>query len=242
MYGLIGNPLGHSFSADFFNDKFKREGIDESYSLFPLSSITELPELLAKHPDLKGLNVTIPYKRDVMTYLTRISEEAKEIGAVNVIRISDGGKTLEGFNSDAIGFRDTLIPLLKPHMKKAFVLGTGGASNAIAYVLSSLGLEVTKVSRTAKEGVIPYSRLTKQMIDDHHVIVNTTPLGMWPKVDEAPPIPYEALTSLHLCYDIVYNPDVTLFMKKAAAQGAVVKNGLDMLHGQAIAAWQIWNS
>ncbi len=240
MYGLIGKPLGHSFSATFFNKKFSEENIPECYNLFPLDSIEELPALLKSHPDLKGLNVTIPYKQAVIPFLNSLSQEASEIGAVNVIKINKDG-TLAGYNSDAIGFQTTISPLLKPHMKKALVLGTGGASKAVVYVLKKLGLEVQSVSRTAKNGVISYSDLTPEVISAHHIIVNTTPLGMWPEVDNAPDIPYNLLTPLHLCYDLVYNPEVTSFMKRSEAYGATVKNGLDMLHGQALAAWEIWN-
>lgn len=240
MYGLIGNPLGHSFSADFFNDKFEREGINERYELFPLPEIDRLPDLLKAHPDLKGLNVTIPYKEEVISYLTALSDDARVIGAVNVIKISDNGKKLTGYNSDAIGFRDTIQPLIKPYMRKALVLGTGGASRAVAYVLRNLGLEVTKVSRYPEEGELSYDGLTSELMESSHVIVNTTPLGMWPNTDQAPPLPYHLLTPEHLCYDLVYNPEVTKFMALSEKQGAAVKNGLDMLHGQALAAWRIW--
>lgn len=240
MYGLIGNPLGHSFSADFFNRKFEKEGIDERYELFPLPEIDALTSLLKEHTDLKGLNVTIPYKEEVIPYLTNLSDDAKEIGAVNVIKISDNGKNLTGYNSDATGFHDTILPLIKPYMRKALVLGTGGASRAVLYVLRNLGLEVKKVSRNPDKGEISYNGLTPEIMESHHVIVNTTPLGMWPKTEQAPSIPYSLLTPLHLCYDLVYNPDVTMFMKLSAKQGATVKNGLDMLHGQALAAWKIW--
>jgi len=240
MYGLIGNPLGHSFSADFFNRKFEKEGIDERYELFPLPEIDTLTSLLKEHTDLKGLNVTIPYKEEVIPYLTNLSDDAKEIGAVNVIKISDNGKNLTGYNSDATGFHDTILPLIKPYMRKALVLGTGGASRAVLYVLRNLGLEVKKVSRNPDKGEISYNGLTPEIMESHHVIVNTTPLGMWPNTEQAPSIPYGLLTPLHLCYDLVYNPDVTMFMKLSAKQGATVKNGLDMLHGQALAAWKIW--
>lgn len=243
MYGLIGNPLGHSFSADFFNDKFKKEGINESYKLFPLENIELLPSLLEKYPDLKGLNVTIPYKRDVLQYLDSLSDAAKEIGAVNVIKIIRDKETVKliGYNSDAVGFRKTIEPLLKPYMKRALVLGTGGASKAVIYVLKSLGLEVISVSRKRTESSISYSDISPELLTTCFVIVNTTPLGMWPKVDEAPDIPYSALTEKYLLYDLVYNPQITEFMKKGALRGATVKNGLDMLHEQAIEAWRIWN-
>lgn len=240
MYGLIGNPLGHSFSADFFNAKFRKEGINEKYELFPLAEIGRLPALLESHPELEGLNVTIPYKEAVIPYLTALSGDAREIGAVNVIKISDNGKTLTGYNSDAIGFRDTITPLIKPYMRKALVLGTGGASRAVAYVLRGLGLQVTKVSRHPGAGELSYDALSPAVMETSHVIVNTTPLGMWPDTDRMPPVPYHLLTPGHLCYDLVYNPEVTKFMELAAKQGATVKNGLDMLHGQALAAWRIW--
>ncbi len=241
MYGLIGNPLGHSFSADFFNNKFEREGIDEHYSLFPLENIGELLPLLASNPGLKGLNVTIPYKKQVIPFLSEISDAAKEIGAVNVIKINSDGK-LSGYNTDSIGFRNSLTPLLAPHVKKALVLGTGGASLAVEYVLRNLGLEVTKVSRKKTEGVITYSEITPDVMNSHHLIVNTTPLGTWPNTDASPDIPYHLLTSKHICHDLVYNPETTEFMRRSAEFGATVKNGFEMLIGQAIAAWEIWNS
>lgn len=242
MYGLIGKPIKHSFSADFFNEKFKREGIYNEYRLFPLEKIEDFPKLLEEHRDLQGLNVTIPYKQKVMAYLGSVSEEAREIGAVNVIKISDGGRHLEGHNSDAVGFRDSICPLLLPHMKKALVLGTGGASKAVIYVLEKAGLDTIKVSRERRGDTISYSDLTKEIIGQCHVIVNTTPLGMWPDTDSCPDIPYEFLTPAHLCFDLVYNPETTQFMRRAAEYGAMVRNGLDMLHGQAIEAWRIWNS
>lgn len=241
MFGLIGKPLGHSFSAKFFNKKFSEEGIPEHYDLFPLDDIKDLETLINNHPDLRGLNVTIPYKQQVIPFLSSLDEDASEIGAVNVIKFLPDGK-LKGYNTDAIGFRDSISPLLKPHMKKALVLGTGGASKAICHVLRKLGLSVLKVSRNAKDDTLSYSQLTPDIISTHHVIVNTTPLGMWPHTEEAPAIPYSLLTPDHLCYDLVYNPEVTEFMKRASEKGAAVKNGLDMLHGQALAAWEIWTS
>ncbi len=241
MYGLIGYPLGHSFSADFFNSKFKSEGIDEEYRLFPIQSVEYISTILKEHKDLKGLNVTIPYKEKIIPYLTDISEDAKRIGAVNVIKISDNGKTLKGFNSDAIGFRNSISPLLKPHMKKALVLGTGGAARAVCHVLRELGIHVTQVSRNPVNGEISYNDISPDIMSSHNVIVNTTPLGMWPDIEKAPDIPYNLLTPLHLCYDLIYNPDETKFMKESKRNGAFVKNGLEMLHGQAVAAWEIWS-
>lgn len=240
MYGLIGKPLGHSFSANFFNKKFTDENIPERYFLFPLDSITELPSLLRNHPDLKGLNVTIPYKQTVIPYLDSLDKAAAEIGAVNVIKISKDN-SLKGYNSDAVGFKDSIEPLIHDHMKRALVLGTGGASKAVCYVLKMLGIEVLSVSRNSHDEVISYNDLSPEIISSHHIIVNTTPLGMWPNVDQAPDIPYHLLTPQHLCYDLVYNPETTTFMKRSAQHGATVKNGLDMLHGQALAAWRIWN-
>ena len=178
MYGLIGRPLGHSFSASFFNEKFKKENIDERYELFPLPYIEKVTELIEQHPSLKGLNVTIPYKQDIIPFLSRISEEAKEIGAVNVVRIHrDGGKyLLEGFNSDAIGFKESIQPLLKSYMKKAMILGTGGASKAVSFVMSSLGFQVIMVSRVAKSDCISYADISPKLMSECHVIINATPL------------------------------------------------------------------
>nr|AGK84818.1 putative shikimate 5-dehydrogenase [uncultured bacterium BAC25G1] len=240
MFGLIGYPLHHSFSAKYFNDFFARTEIPEYYELFPIRDIDEFPLLLKKHRDLEGLNVTIPYKEKIIPFLTDLSEEAREIGAVNTIRILNRGKILIGHNTDAIGFKNSISPLLMPHMKKALILGTGGASKAVDYVLKKLGLEVTKVSRRESEGVMTYDQLDEDVISSHHVIVNTTPLGTWPDIDKYPDIPYQFLSPLHLCFDLVYNPETTSFMRKSAEHGAMVKNGLEMLHGQADAAWRIW--
>lgn len=244
MYGLIGKKISHSFSADFFNKKFANEGINESYNLFPLPSIEELTALLDLHPDLKGLNVTIPYKEQVIPFLDDLSDEAKGMGAVNVIKITyeNGKRHLKGFNSDAIGFKESVIPLLNDKIKKALVLGTGGASKAVAFVLKSLGIEVLFVSRTPDKSQISYEDLTPEIIKDHLLIVNTTPLGMFPEINASPSIPYHLLTPQHICYDVIYNPSETEFLKKAASMGATVKNGLEMLRLQAIGAWEIWNS
>lgn len=243
-YGLIGKKIGHSFSANFFNEKFSREGIDARYFLFPLEKISEFPDLIKNNPELQGLNVTIPYKQDVMTYLDELSEAVRKIGAVNVIKFirKDGRTLLKGFNSDYIGFQESLQPLLSDKIKSALILGTGGASKAVDYVLKNFGLKVTFVSRTPKEGQLSYDQLTSDVIENNPLIVNTTPLGMFPDVENYPPIPYQFLTPNHLCFDIIYNPEVTEFMKKAAKQGARVKNGQEMLIGQAVAAWNIWNS
>ena len=244
-YGLIGYPLGHSFSRKFFTEKFEQEDIDAQYLNFEIPSIEEFPNIIASHPELLGLNVTIPYKQQVMQYLDEISPEAKAIGAVNVVRCQRSTVNcqpkLTGYNSDVIGFVESIKPLLKPHHEKALILGTGGASKAIHYGLEEkLGMETLFVSRTSRENMITYNDITKDLLQDYTVIVNCSPVGMFPKVDECPVLPYEAMNENHLLYDLVYNPLETLFMKKGAAQGATVKNGLEMLHLQAIASWEFW--
>lgn len=243
MYGLIGRPLGHSFSASFFNDKFQKEHINEHYELFPLQSIEEVKELIDNHPSLHGFNVTIPYKQEIIPFLSKVSDEAREIGAVNVVKIlRDSEKyCLEGYNSDAFGFRDSIQPMLKPYMKKAIILGTGGAAKAISFVMSSLGFDIISVSRSNRDNCITYSDIDDKLMSECHVIINATPLGMWPKIKDAPHIPYEKLTPKHLLFDLIYNPEMTEFMKRGLRQGAIVKNGLEMLYGQALEAWRIWN-
>ena len=238
-YGIIGNPLGHSFSKGFFTEKFAREGIEAQYLNFQISKIGKITDVLKDNPELRGLNVTIPYKTEVIPFLDEMSEEASEIGAVNVIQIRNGH--LKGFNSDIIGFTRSIQPLLKPHHKKALILGTGGASKAIRVGLTRLGLEWKYVSRTPREGMITYDDITAETLREYEVIVNCSPVGMFPKVDECPAIPYEFLTADNLLYDLIYNPETTFFMKKGALQGAAVKNGLEMLHLQAIASWKFWN-
>lgn len=246
LYGLLGFPLGHSFSASFFNEKFRREGIDAEYRNFELADIGELTELLAELPELRGLNVTIPYKQQIIPYLTGLSDQARQIGAVNTVRLvhdADGTLTaLEGFNTDAPAFARTLAPLLPLKAVSALVLGTGGAARAVNAALDWLGVSHTAVSRTSGPDRLTYGELTPEIMAENLLIVNTTPLGMFPNVDACPPIPYELLTPDHICYDLVYNPEETLFLKKAAARGAATRNGLAMLHLQALLAWQIWNS
>ena len=244
-YGLIGYPLGHSFSRKFFTEKFATEGIDAQYLNFEIPSIEEFSNIIKNNPTLRGLNVTIPYKQQVMQYLDDISEEAKAIGAVNVVKCQLSTVNcqlhLTGYNSDVIGFVESIKPLLKPHHKKALILGTGGASKAIHYGLTKkLSMETLFVSRTAREGMITYEEVTAEVLKEYEVIVNCSPVGMYPHVDECPALPYEALNENNLLYDLVYNPLETLFMKKGAAQGATVKNGLEMLHLQAIASWEFW--
>lgn len=242
-YGLIGYPLGHSFSIGYFNEKFANEGIDARYVNFELSDINELPEVLAANPELRGLNVTIPYKEKVIDFLDELSPEAQAIGAVNVIRIRRKGQKiqLKGYNSDAIGFSQSISPLLEQHHKQALILGTGGASKAVDYSLRKLGIETLFVSRTPREGVIGYDDVTPELLQDFKVIVNCTPLGMYPNVEEAPDLPYEAMDKQTLLYDLIYNPDQTAFMNKGRKQGATVKNGLEMLLLQAFVSWDFWH-
>ncbi len=243
-YGLIGYPLGHSFSISFFNEKFQNEGIDATYENFEIPSIEGFPEILDSNPNLCGLNVTIPYKEKVIGLLDSLSKEAQEIGAVNVIKVTHKGnkRILKGYNSDVIGFTRSIEPLLERFHKKALILGTGGASKAVEYGLKSLGLETIKVSRSEKPETLQYSQITAETIKEYNVIVNCTPCGMYPHADECPDLPYEAMDSRTLLYDLIYNPDETLFMKKGKVHGAIVKNGLEMLLLQAFASWDFWNS
>jgi len=242
-YGLIGYPLVHSFSKDYFNKKFNTLGIDAQYLNFEIKDISEIHQITAFYHNISGLNVTIPYKETIMRYLDAIDSLAAEIGAVNVIKFkrNDNGliKTI-GYNTDIIGFRDSLAPLLQPHHTHALVLGTGGASKAVVKALSYLGLSVTNVSRRPTPEQIAYSDISTETIHKHTVIINTTPVGMYPEIDQAPDIPYNFLTEAHICYDLIYNPEETLFMTRSRRYGATVKNGLEMLHLQAEAAWQIW--
>lgn len=244
-YGLIGYPLKHSFSIVYFNEKFKAENIDAEYVNFEIPRIEEFMEVVEENPNLCGLNVTIPYKEQVIPYLDELDKDTAKIGAVNVIKIirqPKGKVKLVGFNSDIIGFTQSIEPLLQPYHKKALILGTGGASKAIYHGLLNLGVKPTYVSRTKKsDAVLTYQELTPEIMEENTVIVNCTPVGMYPKVDFCPDIPYEQLTSKHLLYDLLYNPDETLFMKKGQARGATVKNGLEMLLLQAFAAWEIWH-
>ena len=242
-YGLLGYPLGHSFSRNYFNQKFEAERIDAEYLNFEIPEIKEIKNVIKENPELNGLNVTIPYKEQVIPYLDDLDEDARLIGAVNVIKFSKGlfGKVkLKGYNSDIIGFKHSIEPLLKEHHRKALILGTGGASKAVFQGLKQLGVASTFVSRKAKEYCITYEEITPKVMEQYTVIVNTTPLGMYPNVNACPDIPYDLLTSDHLLYDLLYNPDETLFMRKGKEKGAVVKNGLEMLLLQAFAAWEIW--
>lgn len=244
IYGLIGYPLGHSFSKGYFNEKFTAEDIDAEYVNFEIPSIKEFKEVVENTRNLNGLNVTIPYKEQVIPFLDDLDKDtAKRIGAVNVIKIiRNGNKTkLVGYNSDIVGFTRSIEPYVEDHHQQALILGTGGASKAIYYGLQDLGIESKFVSRTKKgDNIISYQDLTPEVMATHQVIVNCTPLGMYPKINECPDIPYDLLTPQHLLYDLLYNPDETLFMKKGKQKGATVKNGLEMLLLQAFAAWEIW--
>jgi shikimate dehydrogenase len=243
-YGLIGNPLKHSFSRGFFNDKFAAENIDAEYINFELPTIKEFPEIIKNNPQLKGLNVTIPYKEQVIPYLDRLSDNARETGAVNVIKIErpkKGKLHLTGYNSDIIGFKNSIEPLLKGHHRQAIVLGTGGSAKAVYCGLKQLGVEPTYVSRTkTTAGTLTYAELREEVMEKNTVVVNCTPVGMWPDVDACPSLPYHLLSEKHLLYDLLYNPNETLFMKRGKAQGADVKNGLEMLLLQAFASWNFW--
>ncbi len=240
---MIGYPLGHSFSIGYFNEKFQNEGIDAEYVNFEIPQINMLPEVIASNPDLVGLNVTIPYKEKVISYLDHVSPEARAIGAVNVIRIIHKGKNviLKGYNSDVIGFTQSIEPRLETYHKKALILGTGGASKAINFGLKSLGLETVFVSRYERPGTIQYEKLTPEDIKEYNVIVNCTPCGMYPHTNKCPNLPYEAMDSHTLLYDLIYNPDETLFLYKGKQQGATVVNGLEMLLLQAFASWEFWH-
>ncbi len=243
-FGLVGNPLGHSFSQDYFTKKFDKEKIEAQYLNFQIEDISMLGDKVLSVPGLRGFNVTIPYKQAVIPYLDTIDEVAQKVGAVNVVKVEDGAgkRKLSGYNSDVVGFENSLRPLLKSCHTNALILGTGGASKAVRYVLEKLGIEYRYVSRTPSDNVYSYGQLTPEIISHNKLIVNCTPLGMSPKVDACADIPYSAIGPQHLCFDLIYNPETTLFLQKAHEQGATVKNGLDMLIGQAERAWEIWNS
>lgn len=243
-YGLIGYPLGHSFSMGYFNEKFKNEGISASYENFEIPSINDITGVIGTNPELSGFNVTIPYKEKVMDFLDSISSEARAIGAVNVVKVEHRGKEIvtTGYNSDVVGFVESIKPLLKPNQKKALILGTGGASKAVKYGLEKLGLEILFVSRFQKDGTIQYQQVTAEIMKEYNVIVNCTPCGMSPHFDECPDICYDAIDDSFLLYDLIYNPEETLFLRKGKEHGASVKNGLEMLLLQAEAGWDIWNS
>ena len=245
-YGLIGKVISHSFSAKYFADKFMRNNItDATYSLFPMPNLDNLIEWVLSKPNINGFNVTIPYKEAIIPFLNTISDEANKIKSVNVVAVTRTGNKilLDGYNTDVIGFELAIRPLLLPCHTKALILGTGGASKSVEYVLKKLGMEIAFVSRNEKPGILKtYEQLNSADISDFKVIINTTPLGTHPDTDECPQIPYEHITKQHLAFDLVYNPEQTLFLKKALVHGAITQNGLSMLHNQADSAWDIWSN
>jgi len=241
-FGIIGYPLSHSFSQKYFTEKFKKENIaDCEYKVFPIEKITEFPAVITNNSTLCGLSVTIPHKQNIIQYLNDMDPAAKEIGAVNCVRVSQGSSTakLTGYNTDVYGFEQSLKPLLKPQHSKALILGTGGAAKAVAYILDKLNIKFRSVSRTQMD--LMYSDLNKSILEEHTLIINASPVGMYPNVNSSPDIPYEFLTKNHLLYDLIYNPEESLFLKRGKEKRAQVKNGLEMLHLQAEKAWEIWN-
>lgn len=244
-FGLIGYPLSHSFSKKFFTQKFESEGIQGcEYELYPIEDIDSLTQLLLDNPDLEGLNVTIPYKLEVLPFLDEIDAAAQAIGAVNCIKISGKGPNsiLKGYNTDAYGFEESLKPLLEAGHNKALVLGDGGAAKAVKYVLNKLDIPYIIITRRATDNSILYEEITEDILSNHTIIINTTPLGMSPNVISSPDLPYHYLTAGHLVYDLVYNPEETALLNKAKVQEAKIKNGLEMLYLQAERSWYLWNS
>ena len=240
-FGLVGKNIGYSFSKAHFTKKFENLNLlDYSYENLDFQDIAEFPIFLQNNPDLYGLNVTIPYKEKIIPYLDKLSKKATAIGAVNTISFTKNGK-LKGYNTDYYGFQKAIEPLLQPHHKKALVLGTGGASKAVAYALQQMGITTTYVSRTSSGNTIGYNQINASTFTEYQIIINCTPLGTAPNVAICPEIPYDFFTPAHIAFDLIYNPAETLFLQKAKQQGAIVKNGLDMLVFQAEKAWEIWN-
>lgn len=240
-FGLIGYPLGHSFSKAYFAAKFEREGIAGiEYANYPIETADELPDLIRTTENLRGLNVTIPHKQAVIPLLDELDTEAEAVGAVNTILIRGNGQT-KGFNTDVYGFEQSLEPLLREHHQAALILGTGGAAKAVEYVMQKLGIATQYVSRTKRSGGLSYAEINRSVLADYRLVINTTPLGMSPHTDAAPDLPYEHFTDKHLAFDLIYNPAETEFMRRAKRSGATVKNGLEMLEKQAERAWSIWS-
>lgn len=240
--GLLGKHIDYSFSKHYFKSKFETEQLPFTYENFDLDNISLFPKLLNDNPDIFGLNVTIPYKEEIIPYLDKLDKKAKKIGAVNTITINSKGQ-LKGYNTDCYGFKKSIKPLLKKHHKKALILGTGGASKAIAYTLKKLNIKFDYVSRTSKPGVkFTYEDLTIEDIESYKIIINCSPVGTYPKVNSCPNIPYDGVTNKHILYDLIYNPEQTKFLKLGELQGADTINGLKMLEFQAEKAWRIWNS
>ncbi|MGG6232247.1 shikimate dehydrogenase family protein [Tenacibaculum sp. SDUM215027] len=244
LYALVGKNISYSFSRGYFTEKFEKLDLkNHEYINFDIQSIHELPQKIKENKkQLKGMNVTIPYKLDVFNFLDRIDKKALKVGAVNTIKITKKGR-LKGYNTDVYGFKKSLKPLLKKHHKKALILGTGGASKAVAFVLENLGMKYKYVSRTPEgKKQISYQDINKELIESYSVIINCTPLGTHPNVENCPDIPYEFLTDKHLLYDLIYNPSETIFLRRGKEQGTTIKNGLEMLELQAEKAWKIWSN
>lgn len=245
-FGLIGHRLGYSFSRNFFTEKFSRENLsDHEYVNFELDSIDEFPGIFEQGKEIGGLNCTIPYKQQIMPFLDEIDPEAAQIGAVNTVKITykNGQRYLKGFNTDIYGFEHSLLPMLEEKHKKALILGTGGASKAIKHILNKLQIEFVSatIEQECFENEIRYNQINERVMSEYLVIIHATPVGTFPNVEECPAIPYQFITADHVCFDLVYNPEETFFLKKAKVQGAKTKNGLEMLHLQALKAWDIWN-
>lgn len=242
IFGLVGKDISYSFSKEYFTKKFQNLGLDtHKYVNFDIDNVSTFSEIVHQYKfELKGMNVTIPYKQDIFLYLDKVHKVAKKVGAVNTIKVTKKG-ALKGYNTDVIGFRDSIVPLLKEHHTKALILGTGGASKAIAYVFKKLGIEYMFVSRKPKKKKhLSYQSLTEKILDEYSILVNCSPVGTFPKVDRCPEIPYQYITDKHLLYDLIYNPEETLFLQKGKERGALIKNGYEMLELQAEASWKIW--
>jgi shikimate dehydrogenase len=246
IYGLIGKKLQHSFSPAYFNQKFTDLKIDAEYRLFEIEDISNLSKIIDNNPGLVGLNVTIPYKKAVIPFLDKIDAVCQELGAVNTLKIQEenGHQILKGFNTDIIGFEKSVMPLIRGRKNfSALILGTGGSSRAVTYILKKLGIDYRFVSRTVRGSrFYRYSDLSSEIILKHHLIINTTPAGMFPNMEEAPAIPYESIGENHILFDLIYNPKETLFLKNGKRNGAKIENGLKMLQLQAEASWEIWKS
>lgn len=242
-YGIIGCPLAHSFSKPFFNEKFRNEGIDAIYENYEIKNIDKLLEILASDPKLEGLNVTSPYKQKVLEFLDEMSPEVRAIGACNILKIEQGKGVfkIKGYNGDYMAFKQSIEPMLEKHHTGALILGTGGAAKTVELAMKELGYKTAIVSRYERPGTVNYNRLTIDDLKTFNVIINATPCGMYPHINECPPIPYEGIDRHTLMYDLIYNPDETLFLKKGREHGAVTKNGIEMHLLQAIESWNIWN-
>ena len=240
-FGLVGRNISYSFSRGYFKKKFNDLGLTHhSYENFDLQEITEFPFIFKSDTNIKGLNVTIPYKEEVIPYLDRLEASAEKIGAVNTIKVDANGLT--GYNTDAVGFQKSLEPLLQKHHQKALILGTGGASKAIAFVLEKLDIDFSFVSRSGKNKGFTYEQLDENIIREHSLIINCSPVGTFPNIEEKPDLPYQGISDSHILYDLIYNPEETAFLKEGKKRGAMVSNGLRMLELQAEKAWEIWNS